>query len=269
MKNNIYPIHDKISQVFENDLFHDTSSRFFCQHLNHELILRSGFVGDIYVFLPLLRRGAHHHQRIFAILLLRIIFGVLLFVFLHVVFIPLFIVMLFTLSSLWRCWCKDCALQERLCSSRISLEFPSASRENSLTLKLMSHTCSCDSSYRRWQYLSHILPDCYRLWHCFKGLLMLHGQHANGQRFFYLLLGLDTSDGQRAFSHGSRVLHGTSNIPQQPSDEWVLLCHIHSHISFQRRRLELYDNEKNSLLYQHLLCDDGGGNIAGLMRELH
>ena len=37
----------------------------------------------------------------------------------------------------------------------------------------------------------------------------------------------------------------------------------------ERRRLELYDNEKNSLLYQHLLCDDGGGNIAGLMRELH
>ena len=37
----------------------------------------------------------------------------------------------------------------------------------------------------------------------------------------------------------------------------------------ERRRLELYDNEKNSLLYQQLLCDDGGGNIAGLMRELH
>ena len=37
----------------------------------------------------------------------------------------------------------------------------------------------------------------------------------------------------------------------------------------ERRRLELYDNEKNSLLYQQLLCDDGGGNIAGLMRDLH
>ena len=37
----------------------------------------------------------------------------------------------------------------------------------------------------------------------------------------------------------------------------------------ERRRLELYDNEKNGLLYQQLLCDDGGGNIAGLMRELH
>ena len=37
----------------------------------------------------------------------------------------------------------------------------------------------------------------------------------------------------------------------------------------ERRRLELYDNEKNSLLYQQLLCDDGGGNITGLMRDLH
>ena len=37
----------------------------------------------------------------------------------------------------------------------------------------------------------------------------------------------------------------------------------------ERRRLELYDNEKNGLLYQQLLCDDGGGNVAGLMRQLH
>ena len=37
----------------------------------------------------------------------------------------------------------------------------------------------------------------------------------------------------------------------------------------ERRRLELYDNEKNGLLYQQLLCDDGTGNVAGLMRKLH
>lgn len=37
----------------------------------------------------------------------------------------------------------------------------------------------------------------------------------------------------------------------------------------ERRRLELYDNEKNSILYQQLLSDDGNGNIAGLMRTLH
>lgn len=37
----------------------------------------------------------------------------------------------------------------------------------------------------------------------------------------------------------------------------------------ERRRLELYDADKNSLLYQGLLCDDGTGNIMGQMRELH
>jgi len=37
----------------------------------------------------------------------------------------------------------------------------------------------------------------------------------------------------------------------------------------ERRRLELYDNEKTSLLYQALLCDDGTGNIVELMRNLH
>ena len=37
----------------------------------------------------------------------------------------------------------------------------------------------------------------------------------------------------------------------------------------ERRRLELYDNDKNSLLYQQLLCDDGSGNIMAQMRELH
>lgn len=30
----------------------------------------------------------------------------------------------------------------------------------------------------------------------------------------------------------------------------------------ERRRLELYDNEKNSILYQALLIDDGTGNIS-------
>lgn len=37
----------------------------------------------------------------------------------------------------------------------------------------------------------------------------------------------------------------------------------------ERRRLELYDNEKTGLLYQALLCDDGTGNIVELMRNLH
>ena len=37
----------------------------------------------------------------------------------------------------------------------------------------------------------------------------------------------------------------------------------------ERRRLELYDNDKNSLLYQQLLCDDGSGNVMAQMRELH
>ena len=37
----------------------------------------------------------------------------------------------------------------------------------------------------------------------------------------------------------------------------------------ERRRLELYDNEKNALLYTNLLTDDGGGEIAELMRALH
>ena len=37
----------------------------------------------------------------------------------------------------------------------------------------------------------------------------------------------------------------------------------------ERRRLELYDNEKNSILYQYLLVDDGRGNVSEIMRELH
>lgn len=37
----------------------------------------------------------------------------------------------------------------------------------------------------------------------------------------------------------------------------------------ERRRLELYDNDKNSILYQALLLDDGTGNIQALMAELH
>lgn len=37
----------------------------------------------------------------------------------------------------------------------------------------------------------------------------------------------------------------------------------------ERRRLELYDNDKNSLLYQALLCDDGTGNVLEQMRLLH
>ena len=37
----------------------------------------------------------------------------------------------------------------------------------------------------------------------------------------------------------------------------------------ERRRLELYDNEKNGLLYQRLLHDDGSGRIAEMMRDLH
>ena len=36
-----------------------------------------------------------------------------------------------------------------------------------------------------------------------------------------------------------------------------------------KRRLELYDCQKNSLLYQNLLVDDGHGEIALLMRQLH
>lgn len=37
----------------------------------------------------------------------------------------------------------------------------------------------------------------------------------------------------------------------------------------ERRRLELYDSDKNSLLYQQLLTDDGTGKVQELMRELH
>ena len=37
----------------------------------------------------------------------------------------------------------------------------------------------------------------------------------------------------------------------------------------ERRRLELYDNEKNALLYQNMLDDAGTGEIAKLMRLLH
>lgn len=37
----------------------------------------------------------------------------------------------------------------------------------------------------------------------------------------------------------------------------------------ERRRLELYDSDKNSLLYQQLLMDDGTGKVQELMRELH
>jgi hypothetical protein len=37
----------------------------------------------------------------------------------------------------------------------------------------------------------------------------------------------------------------------------------------ERRRLELYDNDKNSLLYQLLLDDDGTGDIQEMMRKLH
>ena len=37
----------------------------------------------------------------------------------------------------------------------------------------------------------------------------------------------------------------------------------------ERRRLELYDNEKNSILYQYLLVDDGQGNVSEIMRDLH
>ena len=37
----------------------------------------------------------------------------------------------------------------------------------------------------------------------------------------------------------------------------------------ERRRLELYDAEKHTLLYQFLLCDDGSGHIADKMRLLH
>lgn len=37
----------------------------------------------------------------------------------------------------------------------------------------------------------------------------------------------------------------------------------------ERRRLELYDSDKNSLLYAHLLDDDGTGNVQEMMRLLH
>ena len=37
----------------------------------------------------------------------------------------------------------------------------------------------------------------------------------------------------------------------------------------EKRRLELYDADKNSLLYRNLLTDDGNGQIAVLMRQLH
>jgi hypothetical protein len=37
----------------------------------------------------------------------------------------------------------------------------------------------------------------------------------------------------------------------------------------ERRRLELYDSDKNALLYQQLLMDDGTGKVQELMRELH
>jgi len=37
----------------------------------------------------------------------------------------------------------------------------------------------------------------------------------------------------------------------------------------ERRRLELYDSDKNSLLYAHLLDDDGTSDITEAMRLLH
>lgn len=37
----------------------------------------------------------------------------------------------------------------------------------------------------------------------------------------------------------------------------------------ERRRLELYDQNKNSIMYQNLLVDDGSGNIQEKMRALH
>lgn len=37
----------------------------------------------------------------------------------------------------------------------------------------------------------------------------------------------------------------------------------------ERRRLELYENEKNTLMYISMLNDDGSGQIAQLMRDLH
>ena len=37
----------------------------------------------------------------------------------------------------------------------------------------------------------------------------------------------------------------------------------------ERRRLELYDSEKTAILYKNLVQDDGTGNIAELMRDLH
>ena len=37
----------------------------------------------------------------------------------------------------------------------------------------------------------------------------------------------------------------------------------------ERRRLELYDNEKQALLYKNLISDDGTGKVAVMMRDLH
>lgn len=37
----------------------------------------------------------------------------------------------------------------------------------------------------------------------------------------------------------------------------------------ERRRLELYDAEKNAILYRSLIADDGSGKIAEMMRDLH
>ena len=37
----------------------------------------------------------------------------------------------------------------------------------------------------------------------------------------------------------------------------------------ERRRFQLYDHEKSSILYQALLMDNGTGDIVELMRNLH
>ena len=37
----------------------------------------------------------------------------------------------------------------------------------------------------------------------------------------------------------------------------------------ERRRLELYDAEKNAILYKSLIADDGTGKITEMMRDLH
>ena len=37
----------------------------------------------------------------------------------------------------------------------------------------------------------------------------------------------------------------------------------------ERRRLELYDAEKNAILYKSLIADDGSGKITSMMRDLH